>query len=60
MRSKGLVELSTMFNVSTQLLPKALSTLLETAIEAWDSEQLDLARSSLQHVTALAQEHGYL
>jgi hypothetical protein len=43
-----------------QRLPDALTNLLEAAIQAWDSNLPETARSDLQRAVGLAQEMGYL
>lgn len=43
-----------------QRLPDALSEILEAAIQAWESEHQDSARTHLQRATALAKQMGYL
>jgi DNA-binding SARP family transcriptional activator/Tfp pilus assembly protein PilF len=43
-----------------QLLPDVLTTVTESALQAWDSGKSENARTSLQQAITLAQEMGYL
>jgi serine/threonine protein kinase/tetratricopeptide (TPR) repeat protein len=43
-----------------QALPRALNTLVEDTIRAWDSGEVDKVRSQLQQAVALSKEIGYL
>jgi tetratricopeptide (TPR) repeat protein len=43
-----------------QRLPDGLTTALEAAIQAWDADQRDVARLSLEQAIALAQQTTYL
>ena len=43
-----------------QRLPDALTADLEQAIQAWDYDQAERARTELQQAMALAQQMGYL
>ena len=43
-----------------QRLPDVLTTALETAIQAWDANQPESARLSIEQAIAFAQETGYL
>ena len=45
---------------SQQLLPNVLTTVIESALQAWDSSNPGIARTSLQQAIILAQGMGYL
>lgn len=55
-----LVYVRLLLSPTLQRLPDALTTVLEAAVQAWDADQPEAARSHLQQVIALAMELGYL